>query len=115
MKTVLLSIRAWWPALVGSLLFVLLAILLIPYPGIQEDEAIFGPPIYHPELVPHLKIGAHLIPLMLMTYLGATKTWLYALIFKFWRPSAATIRGPVIVIFALTIWVLYAVLRMIHS
>lgn len=41
--------RAWWPAWLGALLFFFLGNLLIPYPGLQEDEAIFAAPVYRPE------------------------------------------------------------------
>ncbi len=108
--------RAWWPALIGSLLFLLLAMLLIPYPGIQEDEVNFAPGIYQPAFSAyHVEVGGHVIPLMIMTYLGSTKTWIYAWIFKLWRPSRFSIRVPVILIFSLTIWVFYGALRFIHG
>ena len=108
--------RAWWPPLIGALLFLLLAMLLIPYPGIQEDEVNFAPGIYQPAFSAyHVEAGGHVIPLMIMTYLGSTKTWIYAWIFKLWRPSRFSIRVPVILIFALTIWVFYGALRFIHG
>ena len=90
--------------------------LLIPYPGIQEDEVNFAPGIYEPaDTAYHVEVGGHIIPLMIMTYLGSTKTWIYGGIFKLWRPSRFSIRIPVILIFALTIWLFYGALRFIHS
>jgi 4-amino-4-deoxy-L-arabinose transferase-like glycosyltransferase len=108
-------LRAWWPALIGSIFFVTLALLLIPYPGLQEDELDFAPAVFHPEWNDHISIGRHMIPRMLTTYLGATKTWLYVLIFKLWRPSIYSTRVPAILIYAVTIWIFYAVLRNVHS
>jgi hypothetical protein len=113
MKTTLL--RAWWPALIGSILFITAAILVIPYAGLQEDEMLFGPAIWRPQAYDHATIAGHMFPRMLLSYLGATKTWLYFVIFKFWRPSLYAVRVPAILIYALTIWVFYDVLRMVYS
>jgi len=52
---------------------------------------------------------------MLLSYMGATKTWLYFVIFRLWRPSLYSVRVPVILIYALTIWVFYDVLEIVHS
>jgi Dolichyl-phosphate-mannose-protein mannosyltransferase len=108
-------LRAWWPALVGSVLFVAGALTLIPYPGLQEDEMLFGPSIWHPQFYDHATVGHLMFPRMLLSYLGATKTWLFLFIFKIWRPSLYSVRVPVILIYAMTIWIFYAVLRAVHS
>src|SRR6202035_2401581 len=63
----------------------------------------------------HMTLGRHIIPRMLLSYMGATKTWLYFVIFKLWSPSLYSVRVPVILLYALTIWVFYDVLRMAHS
>jgi hypothetical protein len=115
-STLLALSRVWWPALIGSILFFLMALLLVPYPGIQEDEVNFAPAIYQPaSSIYHVELGGHVIPLMTLSYLGATKTWIYALIFKLWRPSRFSIRVPVILIYASTIWVFYGALRLAHG
>ncbi len=108
-------LRHWWPALIGSVLFVTVALLLIPYAGLQEDELIFSPSIFNPGINDHMTFGRHIVPRMLLTYMGATKTWLYFVIFKLWRPSLYCVRVPVILIYALTIWVFYDVLQMVYS
>jgi hypothetical protein len=100
---------AWWPALIGSIIFVTSAILLIPYPGLQEDELIFAPSIFNPGMNDHMTLGRHIIPRMLLSYMGATKTWLYFAIFKLWSPSLYSVRVPAILLYALTIWVFYDV------
>jgi len=108
-------LRAWWPPLIGSILFVTGALLLISYPGLQEDELIFSPSIFNPGINDHMTLGRHIVPRMLLSYMGATKTWLYYVIFKLWRPSLYSVRIPVILIYALTIWVFYDVLRMAYN
>src|SRR5258707_13199324 len=50
---------------------------------------------------------------MLMSYLGALKSWVYAPIFRFWRPSIASVRVPVILAGAATIWLFWSLLRRI--
>ena len=72
-------LRAWWPALIGSIIFVTSAILLIPYPGLQEDELIFAPSIFNPGIHDHMTLGRH------------------------------AVRVPVILLYALTMWVFYDV------
>ena len=108
-------LRAWWPAASCSILFVTIAIVLIPYAGLQEDELIFTPPIFDPSINDHMTLGRHTIPRMLLSYMGATKTWMYRAIFKLWWPSLYSVRVPVILLYALTIWVVYAMLRTVHS
>ena len=50
---------------------------------------------------------------MLMSYLGALKSWAYAPIFHFWRPSPASTRVPVILTGGFTIWLFWNLLRRI--
>lgn len=44
---------------------------------------------------------------MLMSYLGTAKTWLYALVFHFWRPGIWSLRVPPVLLGALTLFLLY--------
>jgi len=41
---------------------------------------------------------------MLLTYLGALKSWLYLPILTLFRPSYLTVRLPVLTIGSLTVW-----------
>jgi 4-amino-4-deoxy-L-arabinose transferase-like glycosyltransferase len=49
----------------------------------------------------------HDLPLMLMSYLGTAKTWLYALVFRLWLPGIVSLRLPVVLIGGLTVWLAY--------
>ncbi len=99
--------RVWWVWL-PILLFVGLSLGVLPYPGVQNDEALFSNPLYS-EVTHDMKMRAfhHDIPLMLLSYLGTAKTWLYGIIFHFWNPGLFSLRVPVILLGALTLWVLF--------
>jgi 4-amino-4-deoxy-L-arabinose transferase-like glycosyltransferase len=44
------------------------------------------------------------LPVMLMDYIGALKTWLYWPIFSTWAPSVWSVRLPVCIISVITVW-----------
>lgn len=85
--------------------------LLIPYAGVQYDEALFGIPIYQNINAFSISVFGHSVPLMVMSYIGTLKTGLYALLFTFVRPSLLSIRLPMVVAGALTIWGLFSLAR----
>ena len=73
---------------------------------------IFASGIYDPATIPY---SAHLfhkrLPLMLMPYMGALKSWLYAPILAIFRPTAYSIRIPVLLIGSITIWLFFLFMR----
>jgi len=70
-----------------------MGLAFIPQAGIQNDEALFASGIYEQSGIAQVvKIGGHRIPFMLINYLGALKSWVYAPIFRFWHPSPASTR-----------------------
>ena len=77
-------------ALVFCLLFVGIGSLWISEVGIQNDEALFSAGIY-PPFGPSAKIFGHNYPMMVMTYVGALKAFVYRPIFWIWPPSAASV------------------------
>jgi hypothetical protein len=93
-------------------LFILLAILVIPYAGIQADEALFSAPLF-----PHiskdlpLPLLPHHVPLMVMTYIGSLKTLLYWPIFRIFGAGPWTLRLPVALLGAITILVFFHLAR----
>jgi hypothetical protein len=95
-------------ALAASGLFILLAILFIPYAGIQADEALFSVSLF-----PHISKDLQLpilpphVPLMLMTYIGSLKTLLYWPVFRIFGTNEWTLRIPVMLLGAITIFVFY--------
>ena len=89
-------------------LFILLGVALIPYAGIENDEALFSAPIY-------LQISRHLfrnwVPLMVMSYVGTLKTWIYFPIFKILGVSVWSVRLPMVLTGALTVWFFFELMR----
>lgn len=85
--------------------FVVIGAAFLPLTGIQTDEALFGSGIYDTQWVIHsISLFGHRVPLMLLSYLGALKAWLYTPLFHVWRPSAASLRLPAILAGTLTIY-----------
>jgi hypothetical protein len=79
--------------------------------GVQTDEALFGAGIYgqfgRDNVV---RIFHHDVPLMLMTYVGAAKSWIYRPILAIFPVSAYSVRIPALGIGAFTIWLFYRLL-----
>jgi hypothetical protein len=98
--------------LAASGLFILLAILVIPYAGIQADEALFSLPIF-PTVSNDLRLppSPHQIPLMVISYIGALKTLLYWPIFRIFGANPWTVRLPVVLLGAITIFVFFHLSR----
>ena len=83
--------------LAASALFLVLGALVIPYAGIQADEALFSVPLF-----PHVNKGLQLpwwpqhVPLMVISYIGSLKTLLYWPIFRILGTGPWTLRFPVV-------------------
>jgi len=85
-----------------NLYFVFAGLLLIPYAGFQHDEVVFADPIFQIGLAFYSRhLGHRWIPLMINSYAGALKTWIYWPIFKLWHPSPYSLRVPSMLIAAL--------------
>jgi dolichyl-phosphate-mannose-protein mannosyltransferase len=104
----------WLCVFLSCLGFVLAGWALIPYNGIESDEALLGDPIFGPVMGEYrIRISHRIIPLMLMDYVGALKSWLYWPIFGIFKPSPESLRLPVLIIGAVTIWLFYLLLSRI--
>ena len=103
-------VRADVLALLFCLLFVGIGSLWISEVGIQNDEALFSAGIY-PPFGPSAEIFGHHYPMMVMTYVGALKAFVYRPIFWIWPPSAASVRIPAIFLGGLTIWLFYTLVK----
>src|SRR5580704_12478583 len=95
-------------ALLCCILFVAVGVPWIDKPGIQTDEALFAAGIYPPFQPPFMiRIFKHDYSMMVMTYVGALKSRVWAGIFKVWPPSAASVRIPAVLLGALSVWWTY--------
>ena len=97
--------RVWLAPALATILFVLLSLAVLPYPGLQDDEISFAPLIFQPALarfsVP--AFGTH-IPVMIMSYSGTLKTWIYAGLFDLFEPSRWSVRVPMVLVGIGTLW-----------
>ena len=96
---------------VACCLYLFFAGILAAYPGLQQDEILFAIPLYSVGAAEYdWTIGGQEIPVMLMPYLGALKTWLYAPLLEFAPASALSLRGPAILSGLVLIVVIYRLL-----
>ena len=89
-------------------LFVLLGCALIPYAGIEGDEALFGWPVFglhNPQF--EITIFHRHIPLMVFPYIGTLKTFLCWPLLKLFGPNAWAVRLPMALIGGLTVIVFF--------
>ena len=98
------SIRFRLPPLFACVAFAFLSLTILPYPGLQDDELFFTVPLYLPHGTFGVRVFGARIPLMLFSYSGAFKTWLYAGIFELFEPSRWSVRAPMVLVGAITIW-----------
>lgn len=95
-----------------ALLFILQGLWFIPLAGIQEDEALFARAVYVPGTVDyHWHFRRTHIPVMLMSYVGATKAWLYKPILKLFGPSVWSLRVPVVLLGGMAVSLIFVLLR----
>ena len=88
----------------------------LPHLGIQTDEAIFVAGIYQVQDAYYkVQIFHHLIPLMILSYLGTLKSFTYALLFQMFTPNAASTRMPVLLVGVLSIVLFYRLLARISG
>jgi hypothetical protein len=80
--------------------------------GIEADEALVGNGLFGRVAAWYSwRVFGHEIPVMLLSYLGALKTWFYAPIFAIWDPSAISVRLPTAVLGAVTIALFWRLLE----
>ena len=105
------------PSIVPSIfisMFLLVGFTFVPQAGIEDDEALLVSGVYvKAPFSQEVKILRHRVPIMLMSYVGALKSWLYAPILSFWNPSSVSLRVPTILTGCLTIWLFHQLLRRI--
>ena len=92
------------------LVFVCIGGWNVVHPGLYYDEMLFvdaalGQPN---NIFRFINFGE--LPVMLMPYIGALKAWLYYPIFKLFGVTAYSVRWPMVLLGALTLWINYLVL-----
>jgi hypothetical protein len=93
-------------------LFFLAGLPFIPLLGIQNDEALFAYGVFPPRSGAYLLHTAHFdLPVMLMSYVGALKSWFYIPLFSALGVNIWTIRVPMLAAGAVSIWLFYLFVR----
>jgi 4-amino-4-deoxy-L-arabinose transferase-like glycosyltransferase len=106
-----MRLRSRYFAIAASLFFVLAGQAFIPLLGVEDDEALFGMAFLKPRYSATIRIGHSTLPLMIMTYLGTLKAWIYRPILKWFHPGAWSLREPMLLAGALSIWLFYLLLK----
>jgi 4-amino-4-deoxy-L-arabinose transferase-like glycosyltransferase len=100
--------------LLSCIFFLCAGLLLAPLIGIEGDEPLFVQAMYAPRVELYtVELRQHKIPLMLMTYVGTLKSWIYTPIFRVFGSGVMSLRVPVLLAGAATLWLLYLLLRRI--
>ena len=99
-------------ALAACLLFFVTGSAVVSQLGVQNDEALFADGIFKPYAVAYtLKVGHSQLPLMLMSYLGTLKAWVYRPIFRLWGTGVLAMRVPMLLAGVASVWLFYLLLR----
>lgn len=92
-----------------------MGLAFLPIPGLQYDEILFLHPfLYDWALFRHQILGQE-IPLMVMSYVGALKTWLYWPLYTWLPPSVWVVRLPMLLVGCLNVWLIYRLGRRLWS
>jgi hypothetical protein len=101
-----------FPALAACLLFFVTGTAFVSLLGLQNDEALFANGIFKPYAVAYkYPWGRAGLPVMLMSYLGALKSWLYRPIFQWFGTGVTAMRVPMLLAGVASIWLFYLLLR----
>jgi 4-amino-4-deoxy-L-arabinose transferase-like glycosyltransferase len=99
-------------ALAACLLFFVTGSAFVSLLGIQNDEALFANGIFKPYAVAYkYPWGRNGLPLMLMSYLGTLKSWIYRPIFQWFGVGVSAVRVPMLLAGAASVWLFYLLLR----
>ena len=93
-------------------LFFLAGLPFVPLLGIQNDEALFAYGVFPPRSGAYILRAGHTdLPVMLMSYVGALKSWIYFPVFGFLGANVWTTRVPMLAAGAFSVWLLYLLMR----
>ena len=100
------------PALAACLTFFLAGCAFLSRLGVQNDESLFANGIFKPYVLAYkYPWGRAGLPVMLMSYLGAFKSWIYRPIFLRFGTGVWAMRVPMLLAGAASVWIFYLLLR----
>jgi 4-amino-4-deoxy-L-arabinose transferase-like glycosyltransferase len=110
LKSIPKQLRAL-PALFACLFFLLAGLAFLGRIGIENDETIFAGVFLKPYGGAYtIRIGHSRIPLMVMTYIGTLKAWLYRPLMSLFGTNVAVLRLPMILAGVAAVWLFYRLL-----
>jgi 4-amino-4-deoxy-L-arabinose transferase-like glycosyltransferase len=96
--------------------FLVLGSFVLELPGVQADEALFAGVLFQPKVEP---VNARLLffrfPAMVFPYIGTLKTGIYALVWRFFEPSPASVHFLAVVLGALSIYIFARLLQRLRQ
>ncbi|HJT89267.1 MAG TPA: glycosyltransferase family 39 protein, partial [Bryobacteraceae bacterium] len=102
----------WLPPLLACLFFLAAGALFLPRLGLQNDEALFASPWFAPRDSAYaIKVGHSTLPLMLLSYLGTLKSWIYRPLFRYLGTDILVVRLPMLLAATASVWLFYEFLR----
>jgi hypothetical protein len=100
-------------ALAACLFFFCTGRCFLPHLGLQNDEALFGAAIFEPRAGYMIKLAHSRLPIMMMSYLGTLKSWIYAPIVGTFGTGVSALRDPMLLAGVASVWLFYLLLRRI--
>ena len=101
--------------LIPIAVYLLFSLSDLDLPGLQYDETLFANAalgnLDGSFVAWETTVAGYRLPVMLMTYLGAVKAYLYYPIFKFWGPGVVAVRLPVILLGLISLGFTYVLVR----
>lgn len=95
----------------GCSLFAVLGLAFYPLLGVENDEVLFANAFYEPRGGGYTyRLGHSHLPLMILSYLGTLKSWIYRPIYGVFGASVRSTRVPAVLAGAATIWLFYRLL-----
>jgi len=94
-----------------AVVFILSAMLFGKHLPIEADETLIGNGIYaRGAPVYSWTIGNSELPIMMLSYVGALKTWLLNGVFELWKPGPVSLRLPMVLVAGFALWPLFVFL-----
>jgi Dolichyl-phosphate-mannose-protein mannosyltransferase len=102
------------PAYVACLFFLLAGLAFLNKIGVENDEALFSGAFLKPYGGAYtVRIGHSRIPLMVMTYIGTLKAWLYRPLMSLFGTGLMTLRLPMLLAGVASVWLFFRLLNRI--
>ena len=110
-KKILSILQTYRALLIICAIYLLFSFIFIDRPGLQYDETLFTNAslgnVDNTFIVAQWEIQHIKIPVMLMTYIGAIKAYIYMPILMLFSPSPLVVRAPTIVLGLITLIITY--------